>query len=805
MDRIILTEEFYEDEVREGFYIPACVKQAWGAQIRVLNDVDRVCSELGIRYFADWGTFLGAVRHGGFIPWDDDFDICMLRDDYNRFLNEGVAKLPEGYSVFNLENKEDHEQFVANIVSKTRICFEPEHLERFHGFPYISAVDVFLIDYMANDRDRQEEMKLKAQYVLKISDEISGGRLKGSELKGRLREVERLLGIRIPEGLSDNKIRQFLDIEAEKLFASFVDEKDEAQKIVQMMPWGLRDENIMPSLYYSETIDIPFETGTIPVPLIYDDALRLHYGDYMKLYKNAGGHDYPFFAKSRAQLQEVLDFELPEYKVDGGNLLSAVEKRRADIENDTGRSIYRETVNDCLAEMFRLYGEIGNAENSGSLSADIQQLVIELGTYMETVKGEGYDIVGILERLCEELYELTQAFDGEPAAEGEIYADNSKLSLDADTSGSIKEKYDRVGASLEEIRSRTERRREILFLPFKDKYWKTMEPLYKQAMCDPDVDVYVLPIPYYYKDYKGQLKDMQYRTEGYPEDVRLTHYDGYDYALHHPDMIVIQSPYDNYNDEMSVPPFFYSDKLLELTDRLVYVPWFETYDFARENEREFINMKNYCTMPGVINADTVILWSETIRNTYIEKLCDFAGENTRELWERKIVIEGSEKASDLLGFGRYKALGEEVALERPEETDTAQEADDEESGERKVLLYYPDFSDILQRGQQAIDKIREVMDTFTGNSEVLDFIILKGRLIESRLKVMDASLYNEYMEVIGNAVNKAIGSFELIDENEADYDDLVQRCSAYYGDGGHLAHMFRNAGKPVMIQNYEIR
>ena len=120
-------------------------------------------------------------------------------------------------------------------------------------------------------------------------------------------------------------------------------------------------------------------------------------------------------------------------------------------------------------------------------------------------------------------------------------------------------------------------------------------------------------------------------------------------------------------------------------------------------------------------------------------------------------------------------------------------------------MYYSDFSEILQRGQQAIDKIEEVMDILAGNSEALDYVILKGRLIDSKLKVIDPLLYDAFVRVIENTVNKAVGSYELIDEDETDYDTIVQRCNAYYGDGGHLAHMFRNAGKPVMIQNYDVR
>ena len=78
--------EFFEDEIRNGFYVTAEMKQAWAAQIEVLDDFDKACRENGLEYFADWGTLLGAVRHGGFIPWDDDLDIEMLYRDYKRLM-----------------------------------------------------------------------------------------------------------------------------------------------------------------------------------------------------------------------------------------------------------------------------------------------------------------------------------------------------------------------------------------------------------------------------------------------------------------------------------------------------------------------------------------------------------------------------------------------------------------------------------------------------------------------------------------------------------------------------------------------
>lgn len=77
--------DFYRDEVRYGFYIPTAIKQAWAAELMVLGEIDRICRKYNIKYYAEWGTLLGAVRHGGFVPWDDDMDIGMLREDYIRF------------------------------------------------------------------------------------------------------------------------------------------------------------------------------------------------------------------------------------------------------------------------------------------------------------------------------------------------------------------------------------------------------------------------------------------------------------------------------------------------------------------------------------------------------------------------------------------------------------------------------------------------------------------------------------------------------------------------------------------------
>ena len=85
------------EEQRCGFRVTEKRKKIWSTQLELASEVKRICEKYNIKYFIIWGTLLGAVRHEGFIPWDDDFDIAFLRKDYERFCKVAKEEICEPF------------------------------------------------------------------------------------------------------------------------------------------------------------------------------------------------------------------------------------------------------------------------------------------------------------------------------------------------------------------------------------------------------------------------------------------------------------------------------------------------------------------------------------------------------------------------------------------------------------------------------------------------------------------------------------------------------------------------------------
>lgn len=111
-------------------------------QMDILDAVDSFCSEQGIKYSIACGTMLGAIRHGGYIPWDDDIDIYMLREDYNRFENQFPELYKGKYALHSLSKDSKWFHTFAKIEDTRTILKE----KKVKGLPIGVNIDIFIID-----------------------------------------------------------------------------------------------------------------------------------------------------------------------------------------------------------------------------------------------------------------------------------------------------------------------------------------------------------------------------------------------------------------------------------------------------------------------------------------------------------------------------------------------------------------------------------------------------------------------------------------------------------------------------------
>jgi hypothetical protein len=441
-----------------------------------------------------------------------------------------------------------------------------------------------------------------------------------------------------------------------------------------------------------------------------------------------------------------------------------------------------------LGEMLQtIKGAIGQAnvairENDAnklqSLLSACQESAVAVGTEIEGIVGEGTQTVAILEAFCEEVYNAS------------VKADSDGLSPDL-----TKEMTAQINEASKIWEEEISVKSTVLFLPCEPKWWDGFETVWRREKDTPDTTVFVVPIPWYEKRIETGEVIVHYNPEAYPKEIGALDYNSFDIQKLHPDIIYIQEAGDGETFACWLDMRFYTSSLKPCTDDLVYIPYRIEREPDVKNRDQLDKLAANILVKGIDNVDTIVVQSPNMRNAYINILRRRDRENG--------VTEGQDWPSIIRGTGSPRA--EKVASLKKEDFDIPQDwltfIQRPDGSRKKIMLYGNSVYTFMNSGISIIEKIRDSFQVFKENAEDVALIWRPHPEARDVIAFLRPELLEEYDALVKEFVEEKLG---ILDEDD-DFTRSVVLSDAFYGDDSALITIYKATGKPIMIENLEIR
>lgn len=400
-----------------------------------------------------------------------------------------------------------------------------------------------------------------------------------------------------------------------------------------------------------------------------------------------------------------------------------------------------ELLDDLTSTLLSLEQLTKNSSEFAEICALCQEIAIDLGNFLEEDFFHCRMAVSKLEGFCEIIYKVfTSVSQEEP-----LISEAKKL--------------------LKDVKSEIKKKYTIVFLPYKASMWDSLESIWWEAKQDQNCICYMIPIPYYTFADKEEPK-LCYEGSLFPEYIEVQDYLKISLAAMRPDVIYIHNPFDNQNRVTSIHPEFYSSKLKQYTEMLVYVPYYLTGVTIPQE---------HLVLPAYENANKIVVQND-IQKKQLQLFYP----------ETKILAIGNPKVDKLLWLKNHKQ-------DRPLEWK-------EQVGDKKLIMYNVSLHGFLHNNEQFLMKMKYVFQTFAHRDDVA-LLFRPHPLLEDTIHSMRPGLFKMYQELINWFMKDNIG---ILDKSSDPAKSAVH-CSAYIGEGNSsIAKYFGVLCKPVFQLDPEI-
>lgn len=280
-----------EAETICDFYVDEKRKKVWQTELNILEKIIEICDKNNLKYSLAGGSLLGVIRHKGYIPWDDDIDIVMLRQDYNRFLDIAKKEFEEPYFVQYNETEKGYFYGHAQIRnSNTTAIIKGDAINK--TFNHGIFVDIFPLDNVPNDEKSKKKFLKEITFKKRII-EIKTNPKSHNIIKSIIKQL--LVKILYRKISLESEIAKF-----NKFVQKYNNELANEIGAIAFRP----DEFKYERKWMEEFEERDFEYLKVKISKYYDELLKRQYGDYMKIPENKNGtlHGKVFFDTEKSYL-----------------------------------------------------------------------------------------------------------------------------------------------------------------------------------------------------------------------------------------------------------------------------------------------------------------------------------------------------------------------------------------------------------------------------------------------------------------------------------------------------------------------